>query len=78
METLTSHRLTGDEKPAPLDLSHLYSVVTKRRLPSQIKRAYKFFQIPGILNAAGGACSLLSQFLAPYVSLITAPFQFGF
>ncbi|KAK4241450.1 pyridoxal phosphate-dependent transferase [Achaetomium macrosporum] len=54
MATTTSHRLSGDDKPAPLDLSHHYSVVTKRRMPSQIKKAYKFFQIPGILNAAGG------------------------
>ncbi|KAK4168047.1 Aromatic/aminoadipate aminotransferase 1 [Cladorrhinum sp. PSN259] len=43
-----------DEKPLPLDLSHHYSIVTKRRLPSLIKDAYKYFQIPGILNVAGG------------------------
>lgn len=49
-------RLTGREKPAPLDLSHHYSAVTKRRNASQIKEAYKFFQIPGILNTAGGEC----------------------
>ncbi|KAK4104971.1 PLP-dependent transferase [Parathielavia hyrcaniae] len=42
------------DKPPPLDMSHHYSVITKRRQPSQIKQAYKFFQIPGILNIAGG------------------------
>ncbi|KAL2142074.1 hypothetical protein VTI28DRAFT_1587 [Corynascus sepedonium] len=42
------------EKPAPLDLSHHYSAVTKRRFPFKLKEAYKFFQIPGILNIAGG------------------------
>jgi hypothetical protein len=68
--TPAAHRaagVNGNEKPLPLDLSHHYSVVTKRRLPSQIKAAYKFFQIPGILNIAGGvscwssASSLLSS-----------------
>ncbi|KAK4148910.1 pyridoxal phosphate-dependent transferase [Chaetomidium leptoderma] len=48
-------RLNRHEKPVPLDLSHHYSVVTKRRVPSKIKEAYKFFQIPGILNIAGGS-----------------------
>ncbi|KAK4138749.1 PLP-dependent transferase [Trichocladium antarcticum] len=47
-------RPAGHEKPAPLDLSHHFSAVTKRRVASQIKQAYKFFQIPGILNIAGG------------------------
>ncbi|KAK3906431.1 pyridoxal phosphate-dependent transferase [Staphylotrichum tortipilum] len=56
METPTIHRLRldGDDKPEPLDLSHHFSVVTQRRVPSELKRAYKFFQIPGILNIAGG------------------------
>jgi hypothetical protein len=51
-------RLNSHEKPAPLDLSHHYSVVTKRRVPSKLKEAYKFFQIPGILNIAGGSYPL--------------------
>ncbi|KXX77573.1 Aromatic/aminoadipate aminotransferase 1 [Madurella mycetomatis] len=46
--------LAGNEKRSPLDLSHHFSEVTKRRTGSKIKEAYKFFQIPGILNAAGG------------------------
>jgi hypothetical protein len=42
------------EKPAPRDMSHHYSRVTKRRIPSQMKRFYKYFAIPGIGNLAGG------------------------
>jgi hypothetical protein len=57
-------RLDGQrEKPAPLDLSHYYSVATKRRLPSKIKQVYKFFQIPGILNIAGGWCPWTYHFI---------------
>lgn len=41
-------------KPLPLDLSHHFSEVTKHRTPSKIKEYYKFFQIPGIGNLAGG------------------------
>jgi hypothetical protein len=64
MDTFASHRrvrLGRREKPAPLDLSHHYSAVTKRRMPSKIKEAYKFFQIPGILNMAGGSCYIQLQ-----------------
>ncbi|KAL4977104.1 pyridoxal phosphate-dependent transferase [Aspergillus desertorum] len=39
---------------APLDLSHHFSVTTKRRAPSAIKDFYKYFMIPGIANLAGG------------------------
>ncbi|KAK4043041.1 pyridoxal phosphate-dependent transferase [Parachaetomium inaequale] len=56
MDTSVPHRrrrLNDHEKPAPLDLSHHYSAVTKRRTASELKKAYKFFQIPGILNIAG-------------------------
>ncbi|KAH6626993.1 pyridoxal phosphate-dependent transferase [Chaetomium sp. MPI-SDFR-AT-0129] len=55
--TPDSHRRVrpaGTEKPAPLDLTHHYSAVTKRRVPSKIKEVYKFFGIPNILNLAGG------------------------
>ncbi len=51
-------RLNAHEKREPLDLSHHYSVVTKRRVASKLKDAYKFFQIPGILNIAGGSSPL--------------------
>jgi len=46
--------LIDGEKPLPADLSHYFSEVVKRRLPSKIKAYYKFFQIPGIKNLAGG------------------------
>lgn len=41
-------------KPAPRDLSHLYAETTKLRVTSKMKEYYKFFQIPGIGNLAGG------------------------
>jgi hypothetical protein len=40
--------------PPPKDLSHLFSKVTRNRKPSNIKAFYKFMQIPGISNFAGG------------------------
>jgi hypothetical protein len=52
-----SYRDVGAEdsfKTEPLDLSHHYSETTKQRLPSKVKDFYKFFQIPGIGNLAGG------------------------
>ncbi|KAL4758997.1 putative aromatic amino acid aminotransferase [Aspergillus foveolatus] len=39
---------------SPLDLSHHFSLTTKRRAPSAIKDFYKYFMIPGIANLAGG------------------------
>ncbi|OAA67038.1 aromatic amino acid aminotransferase [Niveomyces insectorum RCEF 264] len=42
------------ELPPPLDLTHLYAETTKLRLPSKMKEYYKFFQIPGVGNLAGG------------------------
>ena len=44
----------GSELPEPKDLSHHYSEVTKNRKASAIKEYYKFFEIPGIGNLAGG------------------------
>jgi site-specific recombinase XerD len=38
----------------PLDLSHHFSRTTKNRQASSIKSFYRFFQIPGIGNLAGG------------------------
>jgi hypothetical protein len=40
--------------PQPKDLSHLFSVVARNRESSEIKAFYKFMQIPGISNFAGG------------------------
>ncbi|KAM7208718.1 Pyridoxal phosphate-dependent transferase [Naviculisporaceae sp. PSN 640] len=44
----------GDEKAPPLDLSHHFSFVSRNRLPNEMKKYYKLFQIPGIGNIAGG------------------------
>lgn len=38
----------------PQDLSRFYSRTSQRRHPSEIKRFYKYFAIPGIQNLAGG------------------------
>lgn len=40
--------------PDPIDLSHHVSRSTKARDASQIKKFYKYFQIPGIAQLAGG------------------------
>ncbi|KAI2641874.1 aromatic amino acid aminotransferase [Hypomontagnella submonticulosa] len=40
--------------PLPKDMSHHFSDVTKARVPSQMKQFYKYFQIPGIGQLAGG------------------------
>lgn len=42
------------ELSLPLDLTHHYSETSKQRIPSSIKAFYKYFQIPGIANLAGG------------------------
>lgn len=47
-------QLGEDGKPLPLDFTHHLSEVTKRRQASLIKKYYRFFQIPGIKNLAGG------------------------
>ena len=39
----------------PLDLSHHFSYTTRNRQASSVKEFYKYFQIPGIGNLAGGA-----------------------
>lgn len=41
-------------KPSPKDVSNHFSRVTKHRVPSQVKRFYQYFAIPGIGNLAGG------------------------
>ncbi|CAG7923095.1 unnamed protein product [Penicillium olsonii] len=40
--------------PLPLDLSHHLSYATRNKKPSSVKSFYKYFQIPGIANFAGG------------------------
>ena len=53
----------SNERPAPIDLSHYYSLSTKNRQASSLKRFYKYFQIPGIGNLAGG---LPSHYYFPF------------
>lgn len=55
MEELSSN--VAAAPPPPLDLSHHFSLQTKHRQPSAIKSFYKFFQVPGIGNLAGGNVS---------------------
>ncbi|PPJ54613.1 hypothetical protein CBER1_06187 [Cercospora berteroae] len=43
-----------DSRPEPKDLSHHLSRVTQKRNASAIKAFYKYFQIPGIGQLAGG------------------------
>lgn len=47
-------------KPLPKDMSHHFSDATKARIPSKTKEFYKFFQIPGIGQLAGGTKKPLS------------------
>lgn len=46
----------ASEKPLPKDFSHYYSATTAARKQSGMKQYYKYFQIPGIANLAGGEC----------------------
>ncbi|KAI1810073.1 aromatic amino acid aminotransferase 1 [Poronia punctata] len=50
----SSFRSPAEFKPAPKDMSHHYSDLTKARKPSDLKKFYKFFAIPSIGNFAGG------------------------
>lgn len=52
--THTSATPPVDGQRPPLDLSHHYSRVTKARVASNVKKFYKYFAIPGIVNLAGG------------------------
>ncbi|KFA63217.1 hypothetical protein S40285_04911 [Stachybotrys chlorohalonatus IBT 40285] len=45
---------TGPSLSPPMDLSHHYSRTTVQRQGSEMKSFYKYFQIPGIGNLAGG------------------------
>ena len=45
---------TAGKKLPPRNLQHLYAEATNLRLPSKMKEYYRFFQIPGIGNLAGG------------------------
>lgn len=43
-----------DNRPEPKDLSHHLSRATKARVASSMKAFYKYFQIPGVGQLAGG------------------------
>ncbi|RVX71251.1 hypothetical protein B0A52_04825 [Exophiala mesophila] len=45
---------SATDKVSPKDVSNHFSRVTKHRVPSQVKRFYQYFSIPGIGNLAGG------------------------
>lgn len=51
----STHNVETALPPAPKDMSHHFSDLTKARVPSKMKEYYKYFQIPGIGNLAGGA-----------------------
>jgi hypothetical protein len=55
---MATNNMAMMEKPAPKDMSHHYSRVTKNRVASKIKQFYKYFAIPGIGNLAGGKIML--------------------
>jgi hypothetical protein len=45
---------TSTEVKPPVDLSHHFSRNSKSFIPNPMKGFYKYFQIPGIGNLAGG------------------------
>lgn len=51
---MSAATVDSSSKKAPLSLEHHFSEVTKRREPSKMKEYYKYFEIPGIGNLAGG------------------------
>lgn len=52
--TIMVDNMNHFELSPPLDLSYHFSDVTRNREASKIKQFYKYFQIPGIGNLAGG------------------------
>lgn len=54
------------KKPQPVDLSHHFSDISNHRVPSKMKEYYKFFQIPGIGNLAGGDFPLCTYLAMTY------------
>lgn len=62
-EYMNATEATEDTGPKlPLDLSHHYSRVTTARQASSTKSVYKYFQIPGIANLAGGTFNSIHSF----------------
>lgn len=54
--------------PLPVDLTHHYSRLAIHRIPNAMKTFYKFFQIPGIGNLAGGMFIVASVVRPPWRS----------
>lgn len=62
-EYMNAREATEDTGPkAPLDFSYHFSRVTAARQASSIKRFYRYFQIPGIGNLAGGTFDSIDIF----------------
>ncbi|TIC99742.1 Aromatic amino acid aminotransferase C56E4.03 [Colletotrichum higginsianum] len=51
---MSAAAMDHSSKRPPLNLEHHFSTVTQRRTPSKMKEYYKYFEIPGIGNLAGG------------------------
>ncbi|GJC93554.1 aromatic amino acid aminotransferase [Colletotrichum higginsianum] len=51
---MSAAAMDHSSKRPPLNLEHHFSMVTQRRTPSKMKEYYKYFEIPGIGNLAGG------------------------
>jgi len=47
------------ERTGPSDLSHHFNRVTRERTASAIKTLYKYFQVPDMMNLAGGTLSFV-------------------
>ena len=55
---MAQHHASAAPAP-PVDISHHFSAITVARTANQIKKFYKYFQIPGIGNTAGGSLAPL-------------------
>ncbi|KAH8731731.1 pyridoxal phosphate-dependent transferase, partial [Phaeosphaeriaceae sp. PMI808] len=63
---MTAYATDPTSFPPPVNLSHHLSRSTKAREPSRVKQLYKYFQVPGIAQLAGG---LPNDKYFPYLTL---------
>ncbi|KAK2746003.1 hypothetical protein FQN55_005825 [Onygenales sp. PD_40] len=54
VETEPAIEAVGNSLSPPVDFSHYFSVSARNREASDVKEFYRYFQIPGIQNLAGG------------------------